>query len=110
MLERIKHTPTPRQYEFFTHMFVLLVATVLPFGLLSLFTPNAWPVTPASVVLAGVFIVMAAVDSANENPFENLITDVPLTAICTEIERDLREALGDSALPTAPSPASGYLW
>ena len=31
----------------------------------------------------------------NEDPFEGRITDVPLTAICNTIERDLRELLGE---------------
>jgi ion channel-forming bestrophin family protein len=109
MLERIKHTPTPRQYEYFTRVFVLLFATVLPFALLSVFT-NAWLVIPTSSLLAGVFIVMATVGSANENPMENLTTDIPLTAICIDIERDLRDALGEANLPAALSSTNGYLW
>ena len=35
--ERIKNTPLPRQYDFFTRLFVYLFAFVLPFGLLSFF-------------------------------------------------------------------------
>jgi ion channel-forming bestrophin family protein len=109
MLERIKNTPTPRQYEYFTRVFVLLFATVLPFALLSVFT-TTWLVIPTSSLLAGVFIVMATVGSANENPMENLTTDIPLTAICTDIERDLRDALGEANLPAALTPTDGYLW
>ena len=109
LLERIKHTPTPRQYEYFTRLFVLLFATVLPFALLSVFT-NTWIVIPASTVLAGIFIVMATVGTANEDPFENRTTDVPLTAICASIERDLRDALGETDLPVPPIPVNGYLW
>ena len=109
LLERIKHTPTPRQYEYFTRLFVLLFATVLPFALLSVFT-TTWIVVPASTVLAGIFIVMATVGTANEDPFENRTTDVPLTAICTSIERDLHEALGEADLPPSPTPINGYLW
>ncbi len=37
-------------------------------------------------------------------------TDVPMTAICTDIERDLREALDESGVPAAPTPTNGYLW
>jgi ion channel-forming bestrophin family protein len=109
LLERIKHTPTPRQYEYFTRMFVLLFATALPFALLSVFTTQ-WIVVPVSTMLAGVFVIMATVGTANENPMENRTTDVPLTAICTDIERDLRDALGELEIPTALAPANGYLW
>jgi ion channel-forming bestrophin family protein len=109
LLERIKYTPTPRQYEYFTRVFVLAFATVLPFGLLSLFA-NSWIVVPTSVILSAVFIIMATVGTANETPFENRSTDVAVTAICTEIERDLREALGEQNLPAAALPTNGYLW
>lgn len=35
--ERIKNTPLPRQYDFFTRVFVILFALLLPFGILSFF-------------------------------------------------------------------------
>lgn len=107
LLERIKDTPTPRQYEYFTRIFVLLFATVLPFGLLSL--GISWTAIPVSIVLAGVFVVMATVGTANENPFENRVTDVPISAICTGIERELQEALGGPVIPP-PDAVDGYLW
>jgi ion channel-forming bestrophin family protein len=109
LLERIKTTPTPRQYEYFTRMFVLLFATLLPFGLLSLF-PTTWMVVPTSVLLSGVFVVMATVGSANESPMENRTTDVPMNAICTDIERDLRSAINDAFVPPALAAVNGYLW
>jgi ion channel-forming bestrophin family protein len=109
LLERIKHTPTPRQYEYFTRLFVLMFATVLPFALLSVF-PTTWMVIPASTLLAGVFVIMANVGTANEDPMENRTTDVPITAICTNIERDLCDALGDTDLPALPTATNGYLW
>ncbi len=109
LLERIKHTPTPRQYEYFTRVFVLLFASVLPFALLSVFT-TSWMVIPASCVLAGIFIIMATVGTANEDPFENRTTDVPITAICVDIEHDLRDALGERDLPPRAIPHNGYLW
>ncbi|MFN0092695.1 MAG: hypothetical protein ACKVWR_20870 [Acidimicrobiales bacterium] len=43
-------------------------------------------------------------------PFLNAPTDIPMTAIATEIERDLREQLGDDHRPAAPVPVDGYLW
>ncbi len=36
---------------------------------------------------------------ASENPFDNQINDVPMTAICRSIEIDLRELLGETELP-----------
>jgi putative membrane protein len=113
--ERIKHTPLPRQYDFFTRMFVLAFAALLPFGLLGFFQTEAlldyrWLAVPLSALVAGAFVVMERTGAANEDPFEHLPTDVPMSALCVELERDLREMLGERELPAAPVPSEGYLY
>ena len=45
----------------------------------------------------------------NEDPFENRITDVPLSAMCNTIERDLKEMLGETELPAKAVPEKGFL-
>jgi len=57
-----------------------------------------------------VFAVMNRVGEINENPFENKITDIPMTAICHSIERDLKEMLGERDLPPKLEPIDGYLF
>jgi ion channel-forming bestrophin family protein len=110
VIERIKHTPTPRQYDYFTRRFVELFSVLVPFGLLSL-VPNAiWWVVPLSLVLSGVYIIMAVTGQANDEPFEGRFTDVPMAALCRDIERDLLEQLGDTTLPPRMEPVDGYLW
>lgn len=113
--ERIKNTPLPRQYDFFTRIFVLLFAALLPFGLLGFFTsetllPFSWLVVPLSLVIAGVFIIMERTGAANEDPFENKVTDVALSAICNTVERNLREMLGEKDLPPKSEPVDGHLF
>lgn len=113
--ERIKNTPLPRQYDFFTRLFVILFALLLPFGLLSFFLsdlllPFSWLIIPLSVLIAGVFIIMERTGAANEDPFENKVTDVALSAICNTIERNLREMLGETELPPKLEPVDGYLF
>jgi ion channel-forming bestrophin family protein len=110
VIERIKNTPTPRQYDYFTRRFVLLFAALAPFGILSLVTGSIWWTLPLSLSLGGVFVVMAVTGSANDEPFANQVTDVPIAAVCRELERDLRELLGDSEIPAAATPVNGYLW
>ena len=61
---------------------------------------------PFSWLAAGVFIIMEKTGAANEDPFENQVTDVPLTALCNTIERDLREMLQETA---KLHPVQGYL-
>ena len=113
--ERIKNTPLPRQYDYFTRLFVVLFVALLPFGMLGFFQTEplrelAWLSIPFSVLLSGVFVIMERTGAANEDPFENRITDVPLTAICNAIERDLKEMLGEKNLPPASVPEKGYLY
>jgi hypothetical protein len=43
-------------------------------------------------------------------PFENTITDVAMASITTDIERDLREQLGEPRLPEPVPVVDGYLW
>ena len=108
--ERIKNTPLPRQYDFFTRLFVMFFALLLPFGLLGLLPVDfTWLVVPISLLVAGVFVIMERTGAAIEDPFENQVTDVPLTAICNTIERDLLDALGGMPLPEKQRPEKGYL-
>jgi putative membrane protein len=109
--ERIKHTPTPRQYDYFTRVAVTAFSTLLPFGLLgALPATDAWWTVPLTVVIAGVFIVLERVGAILDAPFANTVNDVPITAICRDIERDLLEQLGDLQLPDPVPVVDGYLW
>jgi putative membrane protein len=113
--ERIKNTPLPRQYDFFTRVFVLLFALLLPFGMLGFFQsenllPFSYLVIPLTTVIAGVFVIMERTGAANEDPFENKVTDTPMTALCNTIERDLLEMLGEPNLPSKLEPVDGYLF
>ena len=62
-----------------------------------------------SLLLAYVFGIVERTGAVNEEPFANRITDVPLTATCITIERDLRGMLGERDLPAPPQPVNGYL-
>jgi putative membrane protein len=112
--ERIKNTPLPRQYDFFTRVFVLAFAALLPFGVLGFFSGPEWAglswlVIPICICVSGVFVIMERTGAANEDPFENRVTDVPLTAMCNTIERDLLEMLGEAQRPAKEQAVNGYL-
>jgi putative membrane protein len=109
--ERLKHTPTPRQYDYFTRVAVAAFSTLLPFGLLgALPSTDAWWTVPLTAVIAGVFIVLERVGAILDAPFANTVNDIPITAICRDIERDLLEQLGDHTLPDPVPIVAGYLW
>ena len=101
--ERIKNTPFPRQYAYFSFVFVWVFAAVLPLGLVEEFDKlgpgHVWFMIPFAALVSWVFNTIEVVGHTSENPFENDIYDVPMTAICRSIEIDLRELLGETALP-----------
>lgn len=110
--ERIKNTPLLRQYDFFTRVFLYTFMLLLPFSLIGDFTKMNidYLMIPVSVIISFVFAIIGKVGEVNEDPFENRITDVPLTAMCNTIERDLREMLGEKDLPKKLEPENGFLY
>jgi putative membrane protein len=110
--ERIKNTPLLRQYDYFTRIFLYVFIVILPFSLVGDFNRAGIDslMIPVSLLIVFVFAIIGKVGEVNEDPFENRITDVPLTAICNTIERDLREMLGETELPPKAQPADGFLY
>lgn len=110
--ERIKNTPLLRQYHFFTKLFLLVFMAVLPFSLIADFHKMDTPalMIPVSILISFVFGVMGKVGEVNEDPFENRITDIPMTSMCNTIERDLKEMLGETNLPPKLEPENGFLF
>lgn len=110
--ERIKNTPLLRQYDYFTRVFLYTFIILLPFSLIGDFTKMNIDhlMIPVSVIISFVFAIIGKVGEVNEDPFENRITDVPLTALCNTIERDLKEMLGESELPEKTMAENGFLY
>lgn len=110
--ERIKNTPLLRQYDFFTRVFLYTFMLLLPFSLIGDFTKMNidYLMIPVSIIISFVFAIIGKVGEVNEDPFENRITDVPLTAMCNTIERDLREMLGENDLPKKLEAENGFLF
>ena len=115
--ERIKNTPFPRQYAFFSFVFVWIFAALLPLGLVEEFDSrlalghyHVWLMVPFSVLVSWVFNTIELVGHASENPFDNTINDVPMESICRSIEIDLRELLGENKLPPRIEPIEDVLY
>jgi putative membrane protein len=105
--ERIKNTPMPKQYEYFPQLFVQIYCTLLP---LALVTSMGW-LTPLGSTLVGfIFLALDKIGRDLEDPFENSVYDVPLTAITTTIEVNLRQLLGETVLRQPEKPVKGVLW
>ncbi|HTF69548.1 MAG TPA: bestrophin family ion channel [Edaphobacter sp.] len=105
--ERIKNTPMPKQYNFFPMLFVQIYCLMLPIGMvenLGWFTPLG------STVVGFMFLALDKIGRDLENPFDNKIYDVPMTAITKTIEINLRQMLGETELPESITPVRGVLW
>ena len=105
--ERIKNTPMPKQYDFFPMLFVQIYCLLLPVGMVE----NLGWFTPLGSTLVGfMFLALDKIGRDLEDPFDNTVYDVPLTAITTTIEINLRQLLGETTLPAPQTPANGVLW
>ena len=106
MAERIKNTPFPRPYSFYSRVFVLLHGTLVPFafiedlGLLNI---------PLSLAVNFMFFALDQVGEKIEDPFENRMFDTPLTSISVTIEENLKEMLGEQELPSRPKTIQGVV-
>ncbi|MGB5377248.1 bestrophin family protein [Muriicola sp.] len=119
MCERIKNTPFPRQYGYFSRVFTWIFVLLLPFGLLNVFGgepisgSKAWYeflMIPFSVLISWIFITMESVGDNSEDPFDGRINDVPMTALCRTIEIDLRDMLNEDNLPEPLQPQDHILY
>ena len=110
-VEKIKHTPLLRQYDYFTRVFLTIFGFLLPHSLLSIFTyESSYLILPLSFLILGIYIIMEKTGAVNEDPFENKITDVPMDSICNTIEIELLNMLGEKNLPEKIKVKNGYLF
>ena len=105
--ERIKNTPLPRQYDFYPELLIKVYCIVLPFVIADeagLFTPLI------TLVVSFALLVLNRIGKNLEDPFENRPYDVPLTALSTTIETNLKQALGQGQIPAPATAVDGVLW
>ena len=105
--ERIRTRPLPKQYDFFLILFVLIYCLLLPIGMVSAL---GWFTPLGSTLVGFMFLALDPIGRNLEDPFENAAYDLPLTAITKTIEINLRQILGDTALPEPEAATDGVLW
>jgi ion channel-forming bestrophin family protein len=111
--EGIKSFPFPRQYAYYSKVFVWIFILLLPFGLINEFAKLGpafvWLTIPSFMLIAWIFNTMEVVGDTSENPFENAVNDVPMTTICRFIEVDLRDMLNEANVPGYLEPVDNIL-
>jgi len=116
--ERLKNYPYPRQYAIINVIFVRILCLLLPLGMIDLLVPMnevvggvfagrmAWLAIPLSVLVSWMYASLDQVGESSANPFEGGANDIPISQICTSIEVDLRQLLGENDVPVNAAPAS----
>lgn len=111
--ERIKNFPFPRQYASTALWMTVVFSLFVPFGLLSVFNDpgkiSFWITPFMSGLIIWIFFLMEKIGDYSENPFEGSYNDVPITAIATGIEIDLREMINDQNIPEPEQEHNGFL-
>ncbi len=105
--ERIKSTPMPKQYDYFPMLFVQIFCVLLPMGMVE---QLGWITPLGSTVVGFMFLALDKIGRDLEDPFDNTIYDIPLTAITTNIEINLRQLLGEQEFPAPVAAVNGVLW
>lgn len=104
--ERIKNTPLPFSYALLLHRTAYIYCFALPFGLVD----TIGFMTPFVVaIISYTFFGLDALGDEIEEPFGLAPNDLPLTAICRTIQRDLEAALGNPDLPPPLKPQDGLV-
>lgn len=111
MCERIKSTPLPRPYDYYTMAFLSLFIFFFPFAFMSEFEALHVPylIFPVTMFVGWIFYQIYVLGKVLSRPFDNLKTDIALNAICTTIEIDLKEIIEDKDVPTPLKPVDGAL-
>lgn len=104
--ERIAGTPIPFAYQVLLRRIVGSYCYALPFGVLE----PLGLLTPVVVLMMSyAFYGLDALGEEIHEPFGNDPNDLPLAALCTTIEIDLLQRLGETELPDPPTPHHGLL-
>ena len=99
--ERIKKTPFPKGYGFIAERLIQGYGLLLPLGLVG-GIENDWIVVPLTALVCLSFSLISEVGRVLEDPFTMFWPALPLSALATTIEVNLRERLGERDLPALP--------
>ena len=100
----MKESRTPYFLEF-TRILPRFFTWLFAFSLIfSLYDELNWEILVTRVIVAYVFLTLEKISRSLKDPFENNISDTPMTAICRTIEIDLREMLEEQEVPPPLEP------
>ena len=104
--ERLKSTVFPASYRRLVHFFIYLFLLTLSLGLVQAI--GLWEI-PVLLTTASTFFLLERTARYLQDPFSNQPTDTPVTALARTVEINLRQLLGESAVPAPLAPQGFYL-
>jgi putative membrane protein len=106
--ERIKRTPMPRGYGFFVERLLVLFSCLFPFSIVD---QIGWVVVPINLVVCLGFLLISETGRVLEDPFTHFWNSLPVLQMSTNLERNVRQRLGDNDLPAPIAvDTNGILW
>ena len=106
MAERIKGTVFPVTYRVIVHFFIYLFLIILSLGLVATLGPLEIPIL---ILIATTFFLLEKTATYLQDPFVNMPTDTPVTAIARTIEINLKQLLEEPNVPEPLTPEDFYL-
>ncbi|MBE7177293.1 MAG: hypothetical protein INR69_12855 [Mucilaginibacter polytrichastri] len=104
--ERIKNTPFPVPYSYFSYLSVHIFAFLIPFGFID---ELGYFTIPIAMVVIFIFVIIEQIALKIQDPFENEDNDTSMSTISRNIEIDLKDMLDESPLPEKLSPVNGVM-
>jgi len=107
--ERVRDTPFPDNVAYAARAIAWGMAIIVPVAITD--QSNRFDLVDMVVipVLMLSFLLIERLGAELRNPFENGRNDTPMTTLCRALERELRQSLGEEALPPAIEPRDGVL-
>jgi len=99
--ERIKRTPFPPGYGFLATRLIQLYSLLLPMAMVD---ELGWIAIPVTIAVCLGFTLISEVGRVLEDPFTTFWPALPLSALATTIEINLRQRLGEVDVPPIPKP------
>lgn len=106
MAERIRNTVFPRTYRMFLKAFIYVFITVLSISLGEV--EGYWEIL-VTTIISTPFLLLERTSTQMQDPFSNLPTDTPVTAIARTVEINILQLLEESDIPPPYPPDSFYL-
>jgi ion channel-forming bestrophin family protein len=89
-MERIRNTPVPFAYASHLQLFIMIYFLALPFGLYDKFH---WIAIPVVGIISLILLGINEIGVEIEDPFGDDPNDLPMDAICENIDKNIKEIL-----------------